>query len=180
MLTRISLRYLLLAALLAAVFYLGVERAMISKIRSDIEASLGNDYAIIALHMEGEDFEHPSLWRMLRRALIYEANLSGEYTPQGSGGFTGKKHHLALNISDNEKIYFCEWSFRNWGLVFQDHENLITDCYIIDNLPEADKKFYRYGESGLRIRGGLIYRNTLFNHKKTRWYHRPLKEPEVL
>ena len=173
-------RYLLLAAVLAAVFYLGAERAMISKIRSDIEASLGNDYAIIALHMEGEDFEHPSLWRMLRRALIYEANLSGEYTPQGSGGFTGKKHHLALNISDNEKIYFCEWSFRNWGLVFMDHENSITECHIIDNLPEADKKFYRYGMGGLRIRGGLIYRNTLFNHKKTRWYHRPLKEPEVL
>ena len=178
MLARISLRYLLLAALLAAVFYLGVERAMISKIRSDIEASLGNDYAIIALHMEGEDFEHPSLWRMLRRALIYEANLSGEYTPQGSGGFTGKKHHLALNISDNEKIYFCEWSFRNWGLVIDGYGS--TDCDIIANLPEADKKFYRYGEGGLRIRGGLIYSNSVFNHKKTRWYHRPVKEAEIL
>lgn len=65
-------RYLFLAAVLAAVSYLGVERAMLSKIRGDIEASLGNDYAIIALHMEGEDFEHPSLWRMLRQALIYE------------------------------------------------------------------------------------------------------------
>ena len=178
MLIRNSLRYLLLAAVLAALFFLGAERAMISKIRSDIEASLGNDYAIIALPMEGEDFEHPSLWRMLRRALIYEANLSGEYTPQGSGGFTGKKHHLALNISDNEKIYFCEWSFRNWGLVIDGYGS--TDCDIIANLPEADKKFYRHGEGGLRIRGGLIYRNTMFNHKKTRWYHRPLKEPEVL
>ena len=178
MLTRISLRYLLLAALLAAVFYLGVERAMISKIRSDIEASLGNDYAIIALHMEGEDFEHPSLWRMLRRALIYEANLSGEYTPQGSGGFTGKKHHLALNISDNEKIYFCEWSFRNWGLVFQEHENLITDCYIIKNLPE--QKLYRHDAGGLRIRGGLNYRNSMFNHEEIRWYHRPIKEAEMM
>ena len=175
-----NLRYLLLAAVLAAVVYLGAERAMLSKIRSDIEASLGEDYAIIALHMEGEDFEHPSLWRMLRRALIYEANLNGDYTPQGSGGFTGKKHHLALNISDNEKIFFCEWSFRNWGLVFQGHEHLITDCYIIENLPEADKKFYRYGEGGLRIRGGLIYRNSMFNHEEVRWYGRPVKEAEVL
>jgi hypothetical protein len=169
-----------LAAVLAAVFYLGAEQAMISKIRGDIEASLGNDYAIIALHMEGEDFDHPSLWRMLRQALIYEANFDGEYTPQGSGGITGKKHYLALNISDNEKIFFCEWSFRNWGLVFQDHENLITDCYIIENLPEADKKFYRYGEGVLRIRGGLIYSKSVFNHKKTRWYHRPVKEAEIL
>ena len=178
MLTRNSLRYLLLAAVLAAVFYLGMERAMLSKIRGDIEASLGNDYAIIALHMEGKDFEHPSLWRMLGRAFIYEANFNGEYTPQGSGGFTGKKHHLALLISDHEKISFGEWSFRNWGLVIDGYGSY--DCDIIANLPEADKKFYTYGEGGLRIRGGLNYRNSMFNHEKIRWYYRPVKEPEIL
>ena len=171
-------RYLFLAAVLVAVSYLGVERAMVSKIRGDIEASLGNDYAIIALHMEGEDFEHPSLWRMLRQALIYEANFNGEYTPQGSGGFTGKKHHLALLISDHKKISFGEWSFRNWSLVINEYG--ISEYDIIENLSEADQKLYRHDEGGLRIRGGLNYRNSMFNHEEIRWYYRPVKEPEIL
>lgn len=178
MLTRIRYRYLLLAALLAAVFYLGAERAMIGKIRGDIEASLGNDYAIIALHMGGEDFEYPSLWRMLRQALIYEANFDGEYTPQGSGGFTGKKHHLALLISDHEKISFSEWSFRNWSLVINEYGTSEHD--IIENLSEADQKLYRHDVGGLRIRGGLNYRNAMFNHEKIRWFYRPVKEPKIL
>jgi len=171
-------RYLFLAAVLVAVSYLGVERAMVSKIRGDIEASLGNDYAIIALHMEGEDFEHPSLWRMLRQALIYEANFNGEYTPQGSGGFTGKKHHLALLISDHKKISFGEWSFRNWSLVINEYG--ISEYDIIENLSEADQKLYRHDEGGLRIRGGLNYRNSMFNHEKMSFYYRPVKEPEIL
>ena len=171
-------RYLFLAAVLAAVFYLGAERAMISKIRGDIEASLGNDYAIIALHMGGEDFEHPSLWRMLRQAFIYEANFDGEYTPQGSGGFTGKKHHLALLISDHEKISFGEWSFRDWSLVINEYG--ISEYDIIENLSEADQKLYRHDEGGLRIRAGLNYRNSMFNHEEIRWYYRPVKEPEIL
>ena len=171
-------RYLFLAAVLAAVFYLGAEQAMISKIKADIEASLGNDYAIIALHMGGEDFEHPSLWRMLRQALIYEVNLNGEYTPQGSGGFTGKKHHLALLISDHNKISFGEWSFRNWSLVINEYG--ISEYDIIENLSEADQKLYRHDEGGLRIRGGLNYRNSMFNHEEIRWYYRPVKEPEIL
>jgi hypothetical protein len=170
-------RYLFLVAVLAAVFYLGAERAMISKIRGDIEASLGNDYAIIALHMGGEDFEHPSLWRMLRQAFIYEANFDGEYTPQGSGGFTGKKHHLALLISDHKKISFGEWSFRNWSLVINEYG--ISEYDIIENLSDADQKLYRHDEGGLRIRVGLIYRNSMFNHEKIRWYYRPVKEPEI-
>jgi len=178
MFTRIRYRYLLLAAVLVAVFFLGIERAMLREIRGDIEASLGNDYAIIALHMGGEDFEHPSLWRMLRQAFLYEANFNGDYTPQGSGGFTGKKHHLALLISDHKKISFCEWSFRNWSLVINEYGTSEYD--IIENLSAADQKLYRHDEGGLRIRGGINYRNSMFNHEEVRWYGRPVKEAEML
>ena len=41
-----------MAAVLTAATYLALEQAMLSKIRSDIKAALGDDYAIIALHME--------------------------------------------------------------------------------------------------------------------------------
>lgn len=167
-----------MAAVLTAATYLALEQAMLSKIRSDIKATLGDDYAIIALHMEGNDHDRPSLWRMLRRALIYEANFDGEYTPQGSGGFTGKKHHLALLISDHKKISFCEWSFRNWSLVINEYGT--PECAIIENLSETDQKLYRHDVGGLRIQRGLNYRNSLFNHEKIRWYNRPVKEPEVL
>ena len=104
-----------IAAFFAVVSYLGAERAMLGKMRSDIEASVGQDYAILALHMGGNDFERPSLWEMLKLVFLYETNLTGEYSPQGSGGYTGKKHYLALLISDNNEITFCEWSFRIGG-----------------------------------------------------------------
>ena len=51
---------------------------------------------------------------------------------------------------------------------------------IIENLSAADQKLYRHDEGGLRIRGGINYRNSMFNHEEVRWYGRPVKEAEML
>ena len=163
-----------IAAFFAVVSYLGAERAMLGKIRSDIQASVGQDYAILALHMGGNDFKRPSLWEMLKLVFLYETNLTGEYSPQGSGGYTGKKHYLALLISDNNEITFCEWSFRNWGLVFDQEETRPWD--VIDLLSEADQPLYRYNDAELEKRGGLKCINTHFNDEQIRFYYRKVKE----
>ena len=63
--TKRSYFYMHMAAVLTVATYLALEQAMLSKIRSDIKATLGDDYAIIALHMEGNDYDRPSLWRCL-------------------------------------------------------------------------------------------------------------------
>lgn len=124
-----------LSALILGV-YLCAERLLLNTIKNDIEGMIGEDYAIIALHTEGEDHHRPSLWRMLRQAIWYELNINGVFTPQGSGGFTGKKHYLALLISNNEKIIFCDWSFRNWGINFESWKTREND--IIKNLTQSD------------------------------------------
>ena len=147
---------------------------MLGKMRSDIEASVGQDYAILALHMGGNDSERPSLWEMLKIVFLYETNLTGEYSPQGSGGYTGKKHYLALLISDNNEITFCEWSFRNWGLVFDQEETMPWD--VIEHLPEADQPLYRYNDAELEKRSGLRCINTHFNDERIRFYYRKVKE----
>ena len=147
---------------------------MLIKIKGNIEESLGNDYAIIALHMEGKDFDQPSLWRMLRQAFLYETNITGLYTPQGSGGFTGKKHYLALLISDNEKISFGKWSFRNWDLVINQYG--ISNYDIIDNLSVVDQKLYKYEQSEIDVNQGLNYNFRVLNDDQISFYYRRVKE----
>ena len=163
-----------MAAVLTAATYLALEQAMLSKIRSDIKAALGDDYAIIALHMEGKDYDRPSLWPMLKSAFLYETNITGEYTPEGSGGFTGKHHYLALLISDNKVITFCDWSFRSWALVFDGYEKQPYD--LIENLSESDQRLYSYEAANLVKRNGLFYNDQILNNEKISFYYRPVKE----
>ena len=162
-----------LSALILGV-YLGAERLLLSTIKNGIEETIGEDYAIIALHTEGKNHHRPSLWRMLRQAIWYELNINGEFTPQGSGGFTGKKHYLALLISDNEKIFFCDWSFRNWGINFESWKTRKDD--IIKNLTQSDQILYSYKVSDTEIRNGLKYNPKILNDDRLRFYWRSTEE----
>jgi hypothetical protein len=111
---------------------------------------------------------------MLKRALIYELNINGNYSPSGSGGYTGKNHHLAILISDNKQISFAEWSFRKLGLVFEESELQPWD--IIDNLSDSEKDLYRYEKDDLRMIDGLNYNHKMLNDDKIRFYYRRVRE----
>ena len=152
--------------------YLLAEKVWIGKIKDDIESTLGSDYAIIALHVAGEDSHRPNLLRMLKKALIYELNINGEYTPTGSGGFTGKKHHLAILISDNQRILFGEWSFRNVGLIFND---TFSYCDFIENLSAIDQELHSFDAEGINNREGLNYKDEVLNDEEISFYYRTMK-----
>ena len=145
------------------------EKFLILKIKDDIESVLGNDYAIIALHVAGEDSHRPNFWRMLKKALIYELNINGEYTPTGSGGFTGKNHHLAILISNNNEIIFGEWSFRNWSLILDDTFN---SWDLIENLSDFDQKLHSFASEDINNRGGLNYKDEVLNDEEIFFYYR--------
>lgn len=152
--------------------YMLVEKVWIGKIKDDIESILGSDYAIIALHIAGEDSHRPNLFRMLKQALIYEMNINGEYTSTGSGGFTGKKHHLAILISDNQRILFGEWSFRYAGLIFND---TFSSCDYIENLSATDQNLHSFDAEDITKREGLNYKDGVLNDNKIRFYYRSTK-----
>lgn len=153
-------------------FYLVTEKLWISKIKDDIESSLGTNYAILALHVAGENSHRPNLFSMLKKALIYEVNINGEYTPKGSGGYTGKRHHLAVLISDNEKIFMAEWSFRKVGLILGDS---FAPWDFIENLPEDDKRLYTFDSADINNREGLNYKDTVLNDEEVSFYYRSTK-----
>ena len=163
-----------ISAILMYICFIGAELLLIKKIKDDIEKYFNKEYAIIALHVAGENAVKPSFWRMLKRALIYELNINGSYSPSGSGGYTGKNHHLAILISDNKQISFAEWSFRKWGLVFEESELQPWD--IIDNLSDSEKDLYRYEKSELRMKNGLNYNHKMLNDDKIRFYYRRVRE----
>jgi uncharacterized SAM-binding protein YcdF (DUF218 family) len=148
------------------------EKFLISKIKDDIESVLGNDYAIIALHVAGEDSHRPNLFRMLKKALIYEININGYYSPTGSGGFTGKNHHLAILMTNNSEIIFGEWSFRNWSLILDDTFN---SWDLIENLSDSDQKLHSFAATDINNRGGLNYKDEVLNDAEISFYYRTMK-----
>ena len=158
--------------ILAIVSNIVVEKFLILKIKDDIDSALGNDYAIIALHVAGEDSLRPNLRKMLKKALIYELNINGEYTPTGSGGFTGKNHHLAILMSNNNEIIFGEWSFRNWGLNLDDTFN---SWDLIENLSDSDQKLHSFAAEDIKNREGLNYKDEVLNDEEISFYYRTMK-----
>ena len=154
-------------------FYLVAEKLLIGKIKNDIESSLGTNYAILALHVAGENSHRPILWKMLKKAIIYELNVNGEYSPKGTGRYTGKRHHLAILISNNEKIFMAEWSFRSLGLILGD---FFAPWDFIENLPEDDKRMYTFDLADIKNREGLNYKDTVLNDdEKVSFYYRHTK-----
>lgn len=164
-----KLLYIIIPLILLSLVYISAERMLISKIKNDIESSFGNEYAVIALHVAGENSQKPSLWRMLKKAMIYELNINGEYTPTGSGGYTGKKHHLAILITNNQEITFGEWSFRNWSLILSDYS---SSWDIIENLSESDQELYSYEREDINKRGGISYKDRVLNDNEISFYYR--------
>ena len=158
--------------IIGIVSYAVAEKFLILKIKDDIESALGNDYAIIALHVAGKDSHRPNLFRMLKKALIYELNINGEYSPQGTGRYTGKKHHLAILISNNRKIIFGEWSFRKWSLILDDS---FLSWDLIENLSDSDQKLHSFAATDIKNREGLNYKDEVLNNDEISFYYRTMK-----
>ena len=156
--------------ILAIVSNIVAEKFLILKIKGDIESSLGNNYAIIALHVAGEDSHRPNLWKMLKKAIIYELNINGEYTPYR--GYTGKKHHLAILISNNNEIIFGEWSFRKWSLILDDS---FLSWDLIENLSDSDQKLHSFVSEDIKNREGLNYKDEVLNDEEISFYYRTMK-----
>ena len=158
--------------IVATISYVVVEKLLILKIKDDIESSLGSDYAIIALHVAGEDSHRPNLFRMLKKALIYEININGYYSPTGSGGFTGKNHHLAILMTNNSEIIFGEWSFRKWNLILDDS---FLSWDLIENLSDSDQKLYSFTAEDIKKREGLNYKDEVLNDEEISFYYGTMK-----
>lgn len=163
---------LILLVSVTVLFCMCVQKAINNKIKKDIECHVGDKYAILALHSGGENYETPSIWQLIKLVFLYETNITGEYTPAGSGRFTGKNHYIAILITDNTQIHFAEWSFRHWGLVFGE----LMPCDKIENLIEADQDLYRFKSSDLEQRRGLIYKDSTFNDEDIAFYWRQIDE----
>lgn len=163
---------IIITLIVLCLFYLVAEKLLIGKIKNDIESSLGNNYAILALHAGGENSHRPNLLKMLIKAITYELNINGDYSPLGSGGYTGKNHHLAILISNNEKIFMAEWSFRRLSLILGD---FFAPWDFIENLPEEDKNLYTFDLADINNREGLNYKDTVLNDEEVSFYYRPTK-----
>lgn len=152
------------------VCYFCVEQAMLFKMRKALRSAYGDNYAILSLHMGGEPFEKPVLWRMLR--LAYEYRVSDEYLPQGSGGFTGKKFYLTMLLTDNEVVSDAHWSFRGFELEI-DRGGVVPWDYI-KYLWEETADLYRFTAENRVQRQGLWYKTEGLNHSEVHFYYRPI------
>jgi len=157
-------------AILLIATYIGVEQAILARIRYDLKRMHDDDYAIIRLHMGGEPMAMPSLLRMLKLFLAYE--YSGDYEPQGSGGFTGKKNYLLMMVSNNKVVYNYKWSFRLFRLDRDDP----APWDIIANLPEGTRTLYAFSTSERFRRRGLWFCGEHFNNPSTTFYYRTIEK----
>ena len=127
-----------------------VQVAMERRIRNGIETRLGEHYAILAAHVNGEPGLRINLWKTLGPLVQWEWCPP---EPQGSGGYIGRNHHLIYLISDNQWVYVLTWSFRKFTL-----EPLGGPDLIAAMLPD-DRPLYRWQESELQRIDGLRVKN---------------------
>ncbi len=143
---------LLLLVLLVLSAYAVTRQFMLLRIRRDLVRSFGTDYAILKLHVDGENTFDPSLRRMLAQA--FEYRFSDKYRPEGSDGLTGKKFYLTMLVSDNRRIGTCNWSFRRFGL---DVDVDDSPWNLIDIFPRDIAPKYRYTTADLIRKQGLRF-----------------------
>ena len=153
------------------VSYITTEQLMLSQIRSDLKSVYGDDYTILALHMDGDSYKSPSLLKML--GTVYKYKFSNDYEPEGTGGITGKSNYLILLVSDNKTLRTFNWSFKLWKL---DYENY-TACEwdIIDNLPLPTRKIYQFNSAHRIKRNGVWFVEDI-NNEDIRFYYREINE----
>lgn len=149
---RAVLAVVLFLLLLLPAAYIGVQQAMLSRIQRDLVRSFGTDYAILKLHVNGENRFSPSLLKMLRQA--FEYRFLDEYRPEGSDGLTGKKFYLTMLVSDNRRIGTCNWSFRRFRL---DVDVDDSPWNLIDIFPRDIAPKYRYTTADLIRKQGLRF-----------------------
>ena len=161
------IRWTISLLILPFVIYLSAEQILLAKIRSDLHRHSGDDYAIIALHIGGENNRAPSLFKMLY--WVYEYNFTEDYKPMGTGHFTGKHYYLTALFTDNQNIRDCHWSFRRFGLQFDDD---LAPWDVIDHLPPDKASLYRFDAGTRKKRKGLWLVGENFNHQAIRFYYR--------
>ncbi len=167
------MKWLFGTCIILVFIYFGVEMAITAQIRSELKNQYKDDYVILRLHMGGEDFNTPELWKMLW--LIYEYNYTDGYEPQGSGGYTGKKYYLTILVSDNKIIRDFYWSFRNFNLDTDSDKDIPeTPWDVIENLPKGTAAMYSFNESDRVRRRGLWFSSKNFQNKAIRFYYRTM------
>jgi hypothetical protein len=125
-----------------------------------------DDYAVIRLNMGGQPAEIPNILKMLKT--LHEYETSSEYYPQGSGGYTGKRNHLAILVSDNERVAHYAWTFKRFGLT----QHFPSDE--IDKILKQDREHYRFDPDHVQSRWGVRYLTDNFNNDDARFY--PIEE----
>lgn len=162
---------LLAAVVLVYYVFLSAEQAMLARITETLESAYGDDYAIVALHMDGNEHDQPSLRSMLLTAFKYE--FSPNYEPQGSGNITGKRNHLIFITTDNRHVYTWHWSFRAFTI---ERDSIHSDE--IANLNPDVARLYQFNPTQQVRRNGLWYIRDNLNHPDISFYSRELS-PEA-
>ena len=139
--------------------------AMMRRIRSELKARFGDDYAIVRIHSGGEPMMRPSLRRILW--LAYHYKYSGEYEPMGTGRFTGKQNYLLFLVSDNEHLHTLHWSFREFRL---NGDEALVWWDDIRNQRDSLHAYYGF-DPDERIRIDGIWCHPQLNSEKTTFYY---------
>ena len=124
--------------------------AMERRIRNGIETRFGDRYAILAAHVNGEPRLTINLIKTLAPLIRWELFPP---EPEGSGGFTGRSHHLIYLISDNQWVYVLTWSFRRFAL------EPLGDPDLIATMRPEDRPLYQWQELEIQHIGGLRVKN---------------------
>lgn len=152
----------LLLALIASLPWLWA-RWIEGAVSAEVVRRHGEDYAIIGMHIDGDDGESLNLYRKLWRHVVNRlATGEKRWDPDRDGNYL--HHHLSLLVSDNLKTYHYHWSLRQGRLV-------LTGVTRVNAMAlERPWSDYLYTEADVEWRRGLRWKRNLDDHEIA-WYH---------
>ena len=140
---------ILLVLFIAAIPWI-LGRVISWRIYHNVQNRFGNQYAIVAANQNGKAGVAFNMYRTSAH-LLYTYFFPP--VPQGSGHFTGTRHHLIVLISNNKLVEIGTWSFRSFSLEFDNHGIEIAA------MDPTLMQFYQYKEVELINFRGLRIKN---------------------
>ena len=137
----------LLLALIASLPWIWARRIE-SAVFAELTRRHGQDFAIIAMHVDGEDGERLNLYRKLWYHLTTKPDYSARWNP---GRIYGS-YHLGVLVSDNRSVYRYYWSLREDRLELEGEARL--KALSMDDRQRA----YLWIEPEVRLRHGVRWK----------------------
>lgn len=152
------LALLLLVASVPAYWSLHIQQKIVARIRE----RHGTDYAVIAMHADGENGFGVNMYAKLRDYAVFSWRAHVQKSTYERSPF--HCYHCALLVSDNTTIYRYYWSIRNDDLILDESQRI----------PAPARPTWRVDPTHARILHGLKVSDHL-NADDNRWYDWPTK-----